>query len=92
MTSSATLTPILDRLATLANGRAIDRAEVPELSFDDFQQAILAAVQLQQRVVALFGMLDPDPEIVPLTLSWRTISNPCCGWLERASAAIAFLR
>ena len=68
MTSSATLTPILDRLATLANGRAIDRAEVPELSFDDFQQAILAAVQLQQRVVALFGMLDPDPEIVPLYL------------------------
>jgi len=55
-------------LATVANGRAIDRAAVPELSLEEFQQAILAAVGRDQRVVALFGMLDPDPAIVPLYL------------------------
>jgi hypothetical protein len=54
--------------ATLGNGRAIDRDAVPELSLDDFQQAILAAVQRGQRVVALFGTADPDPAAVQLYL------------------------
>jgi len=68
MSSSGTPATSNSRLTTMDNGRAIDRAAVPELSFDDFQQAILTAVEAQQRVVALFGTLDPDPQTVPLYL------------------------
>jgi Ni,Fe-hydrogenase III large subunit len=53
-------------LATIANGRAIDRAAVPELPLEEFQQAILAGVGRDQRVVALFGSADPDPDVVQL--------------------------
>ena len=51
-------------LATLGNGRAVDRSAVPELQLDEFQQAILVAVERDQRVVALFGMAGPEPEAV----------------------------
>ena len=58
-----------NHLPTVGNGRAIDRASVPELSLDEFQQAILAAVGRHQRVVALFGCADPDPDVVQLHLA-----------------------
>jgi Ni,Fe-hydrogenase III large subunit len=56
----------MNSLATLGNGRAIDRAAVPELSLDEFQQTILIAARRDQRVVALFAAADPDPTTVPL--------------------------
>lgn len=68
MSSSGTPATLANHLATVGNGRAIDRAAVTELSLDQFQQAILAAVERDQRVVALFGMADPDPAAVQFHL------------------------
>ncbi|MGA2229341.1 MAG: NADH-quinone oxidoreductase subunit C, partial [Tepidisphaeraceae bacterium] len=45
-------------LATLNNGRAIDRAGVPELETGDFQQAILNGLERGMRVAALFGVAE----------------------------------
>ncbi|MGA2581779.1 MAG: NADH-quinone oxidoreductase subunit C [Tepidisphaeraceae bacterium] len=53
-------------LAIIGNGRAIDRALVPELPLDEFQQTILNGVEHGQRVVQLFGSL--DLEVVQLYL------------------------
>jgi Ni,Fe-hydrogenase III large subunit len=53
-------------LATLGNGRAIDRAAIPELPFEDFKEAILESVDRDHRVVALFGLLDSDPSTTHL--------------------------
>ena len=55
-----------DALAVIGNGRAIDRAAVPELPLEELQREILDAVAREQRVVALFASGDPDPEIVHL--------------------------
>ena len=68
MSSSGTPSTLADRLAALGNGRAIDRADVPELPLDEFQKAILAAVDRDQRVVALFAAADPDPQSVQFYL------------------------
>jgi Ni,Fe-hydrogenase III large subunit len=48
-----------DGLAVIGNGRAIERAALPELSLGDLQREILAAVEREQRVVALFGSAEP---------------------------------
>jgi Ni,Fe-hydrogenase III large subunit len=56
----------LNRLADLGNGRAIDRAAIPELPIEDFQRAILDGVDREHRVAALFGSSDAEPSIVNL--------------------------
>jgi len=48
-----------DALAVIGNGRATPRAAVPELSLADLQREVLAAVEREQRVVALFGSAEP---------------------------------
>jgi Ni,Fe-hydrogenase III large subunit len=53
-------------LATIGNGRSIDRSAIPELSIADFQQAILDAVALGERVVSLFGAAGPQDRAVQL--------------------------
>jgi Ni,Fe-hydrogenase III large subunit/Ni,Fe-hydrogenase III component G len=58
----------MNALAEMSNGRAINRAAVPELSLEDFQQAILAGVGRGERVVSLFGMVDPDPAAMEVYL------------------------
>ena len=58
------LTPPAYPLAILGNGRAIDRAEIPELSSDAFKRAILDAVARDQRVVSLFASPDHTPDAV----------------------------
>jgi Ni,Fe-hydrogenase III large subunit len=50
----------VDRLPSLANGRAIERSSVPELSYDEFQQAILDGVDRDYRVAAFFGTAGSD--------------------------------
>src|SRR5436305_215421 len=47
-------------LASLVNGRAIDRSAIPELDIIAFQQAIVSAVEHNQRVIALFGSAKPE--------------------------------
>ena len=50
------------QLAAIANGRRIDRREIPELSVTDFRQAILAGVAGGQRVVSYFGAAGPQDD------------------------------
>jgi Ni,Fe-hydrogenase III large subunit len=45
-----------DQMAILANGRAINRADIPRLQTGTFQSAILDSVERGQRVIALFGI------------------------------------
>ena len=56
----------LSQLATIGNGRAINRSAIPELSVGEFQQAILDAVEVGQRVASLFGVANPQDEAVRL--------------------------
>jgi Ni,Fe-hydrogenase III large subunit len=55
----------VNHLATLGNGRAVARAEIPDLALADFQRAIATSVGRGQRVAALFG-LPGDAESVVL--------------------------
>jgi Ni,Fe-hydrogenase III large subunit len=55
-----------NHLVSIGNGRAIDRAGIPELSFDDFRRTILDGVAARQRVAALFGAAVPEAEAVQL--------------------------
>jgi Ni,Fe-hydrogenase III large subunit len=55
-------------LATIGNGRAIDRNAIPELSAADFRQTILDAVADGQRVASLFGVAGPTDDTVRLHL------------------------
>ena len=56
-----------NHLAVIGNGRAIDRAAIPELPAPEFRAAILDAVADGERVVSLFGMAE-GAEIVRLFL------------------------
>ena len=56
----------LNQLPTIGNGRAIDRSAIPELPVEAFQQAILDAVDVGQRVASLFGVANPQGETVRL--------------------------
>ena len=56
------------QLATLVNGRAMDRRAIPELSYDDFAEEILDSVAQGQRVAALFGTPESGGEVVRLLL------------------------
>jgi Ni,Fe-hydrogenase III large subunit len=58
----------VERLASIVNGRAIDRSAIPELSDVEFQEAILEAVAAGQRVASLFGVANPQDERVRLYL------------------------
>src|ERR1041385_5285738 len=53
-------------LATIGNGRAIDRSAIPELLESQFRQAILDAVADGQRVVSFFGVAAPSDESLRL--------------------------
>ena len=55
-----------NHLATVGNGRSINRSAIPELPLTDFQQAILDGVAAGQRVASLFGAADPSGEILQL--------------------------
>jgi Ni,Fe-hydrogenase III large subunit len=57
-----------NHLATVGNGRAIDRSVIPDLSWPEFRQAIVDAVATGQRVASLFGVADPHAEVVQLYL------------------------
>jgi len=48
-------------LATLTNGQAVKRSEIPVFAPDAFGQAILDGVAARQRVSALFGAPSPIP-------------------------------
>jgi Ni,Fe-hydrogenase III large subunit len=63
---SASPSPPSNHLATLGNGRAMDRALVPQLPLELFQQVIVDAVARDLRVVALFASPDKTPESVIL--------------------------
>jgi Ni,Fe-hydrogenase III large subunit len=54
------------RLATLHNGQAVARSQVPELAVADFRRALLDAVAGGQRVAALFGHAPADGDHVDL--------------------------
>jgi Ni,Fe-hydrogenase III large subunit len=56
------------RFATIGNARAIARSAVPRLPFVDLSAAIAEAVDAELRVVAFFGMADPDPDAVALVV------------------------
>ena len=56
----------LNELATIGNGRAINRSEIPELSIEEFQGAIIDAVEVGQRVASLFGVAISQNETVRL--------------------------
>jgi Ni,Fe-hydrogenase III large subunit len=56
----------LNRLASLVNGRAIDRGAIPRMSMQEFQEAIVASVGAGQRVVSLFGAAGADESRVEL--------------------------
>ncbi|HTW95430.1 MAG TPA: NADH-quinone oxidoreductase subunit C [Tepidisphaeraceae bacterium] len=58
----------LNDLASLGNGRAIDRAEIPLLSGLEFRQATLDGVADGQRVVSLFGAAEDRDQTVRLYL------------------------
>src|SRR5438445_9625286 len=45
----------MNALAALRNGQTLPRAEIPELSFGEFRQAIVNGVRTGQRVAALFA-------------------------------------
>ena len=45
----------MNRFASLRNGQAIAREQIPNLSFAEFRQTIVAAVAGRQRVVAFFA-------------------------------------
>jgi len=53
-------------LATLANGQAIKRSEIPVFVPEVFGHAILDGVAARQRVSALFGAASPVPGAVRL--------------------------
>ncbi|HEV8605472.1 MAG TPA: NADH-quinone oxidoreductase subunit C [Tepidisphaeraceae bacterium] len=58
----------VERLASIVNGRAIDRRAIPELSNGEFQEAILDAVAEGLRVASLFGVGNAQDETVRLYL------------------------
>ena len=66
MSGGEPTTTAASALAVIGNGRAIDRAAVPELPLEELQREILDAVDREQRVAALFASADPDPESVHL--------------------------
>lgn len=68
MSQHSATSSTLDRLATLGNGRAMDRAAVPELAFEELQAAVIAGVERDCRVAAFFGLADPDPSAVQVYL------------------------
>src|SRR5207249_2608047 len=53
-------------LATLHNGQAIPRAQIPQVPFERFRQTILDAAFAGQRVVALFGAASASQDSVDL--------------------------
>jgi Ni,Fe-hydrogenase III large subunit len=53
-------------LATIGNGRAIDRGLIPDLPLSDFRQVILDAVADGQRIASLFGVAGEKDETVRL--------------------------
>ena len=55
--------------ATVGSGRAIDRAEIPELAPADFQQAILDQTSRGLRVTAMFGAATQRENVVRLYLA-----------------------
>src|SRR5258707_333362 len=55
-----------NHLATIGNGRAIDRSAIPELTADEFRLAILDAVAAGQRVVSFFGTAGSDDQLMRL--------------------------
>ncbi len=49
-----------NHLATIGNGRAIDRSDIPELAEPQFRRTILDVVDSGQRVAAFFGMVEQN--------------------------------
>ncbi len=66
MKSYDVLMVLSNHLATVGNGRAIDRSAIPELSGQEFRQAILDAVASGERVASLFGVAEAQAEVVRL--------------------------
>jgi Ni,Fe-hydrogenase III large subunit len=58
----------VNALATIGNGRAIDRGSIPELSLSDFREVILQGVEQGQRVSALFASTADRDKTVRLHL------------------------
>jgi Ni,Fe-hydrogenase III large subunit len=56
----------LNQLAIIGNGRAINRSDIPELTTEEFQQAILDGVEVGQRVASLFGVASAEDQAVRL--------------------------
>lgn len=56
------------RLAALTNGRSVELAAIPKLSFEEFERAVLDGVAAGQRVAAMFGASTPRAEVIELYL------------------------
>jgi len=57
-----------DRFATIGNARAVERSALPELPSAELSAAIADAIAAELRVVAFFGMPEPDPDAVTLVV------------------------
>jgi Ni,Fe-hydrogenase III large subunit len=69
MTTPPAPTSLLDSLAVVRNGRAIERASIPQLSTAAFREALLQALADGQRVSAMFADNQPDELTVYLVLA-----------------------
>jgi len=58
-----------NHLVAIGNGRAIERASIPELAIRELQETILDGVEQGRRVVALFGAATEDADAVHLYLA-----------------------
>ena len=53
-------------LATMTNGRAIQRDAIPTLRLEDFQRVILDSLTAGKRVATLFGSVERNPDVTTL--------------------------
>ena len=67
------------------NGRALDRKDVPRLSWDDFRRAIVECAARRQRVAALFGAPAPEGGVD----LFAVLANDSEGKLEIGSTQLA---
>ena len=72
------------RLVTSRNGRALARADVPELPLEDLQREIVDAVAREERLVALFGSPHPSGAVA----LWAVLASDREGLLRLGTAVV----
>jgi Ni,Fe-hydrogenase III large subunit len=71
-------------LASIRNGRSVERATVPRLGFDDFRRALLDSTERSWRVSAFFGLPAEDDRVEVLAV----LSNDANSTLHLASTIV----